>query len=307
MPNACLLEFQKLKKSDLVALMPYLAGKDPIVCDYSLLYFHMWNGFLRTEYAIDEDVLYLRRNTRHGIFYYPPLVRGLQDLLAGIPLLGRACEGATVELCALPEWALEQAQARFTVLKKETSRRWADYVYAAEDLATLRGHRYNKKRNLVHQFERLYPDHTYEELGEGNLAEVREFLTRMLENGEYTEDERYENERVLDVLADYDKLPLCGGLVRVGGEIVSFSVGERLCSTLFVHIEKADRAYKGAYQYINYRFSREELAREPFTYINREDDTGDEGLRQAKLSYCPVHIMHKYQLTLKNDFGGQRS
>ena len=99
-------------------------------------------------------------------------------------------------------------------------------------------------------------------------------------------------------------LPLCGGLVRVGGQIVSFCVGERLDDTLLVHVEKADRAFKGAYQYINYRFVGEELARVPFRYVNREDDTGDEGLRQAKLSYFPVHIMHKYHLTLKNDFSG---
>ena len=304
MPSKCLLQFALLKKSDLATLRPYFEGKDAIVSDYSLLYFHMWNGFLRTEYAICDGVLYLRRNTRHGIFYYPPLVKGEGDLLAGLPYLGRVCESDTLDVCAVPEWAVERAEQHFTVLKKDASRRWADYIYAAEDLATLRGHRYNKKRNLVHQFERLYPEHTYECLGGENLAEVAAFLTRMMGEGEYTEDERYENQRVLDVLADYDGLPLCGGVVRVAGQIVAFCVGEVIDRTLVVHIEKADRAFKGAYQYINYRFVGEQRALTPFLLVNREDDTGDEGLRQAKLSYFPVQILHKYHLVLKNEFGG---
>ena len=304
MPSKCLLQFALLKKSDLATLRPYFVGKDAVASDYSLLYFHMWNGFLRTEFAICDDVLYLRRNTRHGIFYYPPLLKGESDLLAGIPYLGRVCESDTLDVCAIPEGVVESAEERFTVLKKDASRRWADYIYAAEDLATLRGHRYNKKRNLVHQFERLYPNHTYECLGGENVAEVAAFLTRMMGEGEYTEDERYENQRVLDVLADYNSLPLCGGVVRVEGQIVSFCVGEVIDRTLVVHIEKADRAFKGAYQYINYRFVGEQRALTPFLLVNREDDTGDEGLRQAKLSYFPVQILHKYHLVLKNEFGG---
>ncbi len=304
MPSTCLLQFELLKKSDLAMLLPYFEGKDAIVSDYSLLYFHMWNGFLRTEYAICDGVLYLRRNTRHGIFYYPPLLKGENDLLAGLSYLGRIIDAQTVDLCAIPEWALEGAEQRFTVLKKDASRRWADYIYAAEDLATLRGHRYNKKRNLVHQFERLYPEHTYEQLGAQNAVEAAEFLTRMMGEGEYTEDERYENERVLDVLRDFESLPLCGGVVRVGGQIVAFCVGEVIDRTLVVHIEKADRAFKGAYQYINYRFVGEQRALTPFELVNREDDTGDEGLRKAKLSYFPVQILHKYHLVLKNEFGG---
>ncbi len=304
MPSLCLLQFQKLTRAELALITPYFKGKNAVAADYSALYFHMWNAYLRTEYAIADGVLFLRRNTRHGTFYYPPLREGSEDLIADIPLLSRAVPGGTVALCAVPEPFLSEVERRFTVLEKDTSRRFADYIYAAEDLATLAGRRFHKKRNLVHQFEKLYPDHTYEELSRENMGEVVAFMQERLRDGDMTEDERFENERVLEVLEDYFTLPLCGGLVRVGGRVVAFSIGELIDDTLLVHVEKADRTCKGGYQYINYRFAREQLSRTPFTLVNREDDTGDEGLRQAKLSYNPVQILHKYRVVLKNDFGG---
>lgn len=304
MQGICLLQFKPLHRTDLAMLTPYFEGKRAIAADYSVLYFYMWGGFLRSEYALEDGVLYLRRNTRHGIFYYPPLRIGSADLLADVSLLSRVTGEPTVSLCAIPAHEVERVEERFTVLEKDASRRWADYIYAAEDLATLRGHRYNKKRNLVNQFKKLYEGRSYEPLTAENVADAAALLQRMMGEMEMSEDERFENERVLEVLADYAVLPLCGGLVRVDGAAVAFCVAERIDDVLVVHIEKADRAYKGAYQYINYRFAKEQLSLGGLSLINREDDTGDEGLRHAKLSYFPVDILHKYRMVLKNDFGG---
>lgn len=305
MQGICLLQFKPLCRTDLAMLTPYFEGKGAIAADYSILYFHMWNGFLRSEYAIDEDgVLYLRRNTRHGVFYYPPLRCKSSDLLADIPRLARVTDEPTVSLCAIPAHEVERVENAFAVIEKDASRRWADYIYAAEDLATLRGHRYNKKRNLVNQFKKLYEGRSYEPLSAENVSDAADLLHRIMDATEMNEDERFENERVLEVLADYARLSLCGGLVRVDGVAVAFCVAERIDNVLIVHVEKADRAYKGAYQYINYRFAKEQYEQGQITLINREDDTGDEGLRHAKLSYFPVDILHKYRMVLKNDFGG---
>jgi hypothetical protein len=304
MNSTCLqtLDFQRVQAADFAKIIPFFQGKGLIAAEYSALYIFMWGGYLGIEYAISDGVLFLRRNNRFGVSYHPPMAMGrpIAETLSALSRLG----GDTVRLCGVPAHLMDEVESAVTVLEKGTSRRWADYVYSAEELATLAGKKFSKKRNLVHQFERLYPDHTYECLGGENEAEVAAFLTRMMGEGEYTEDERYENQRVLDVLADYNSLPLCGGVVRVAGQIVSFCVGEVIDRTLVVHIEKADRAFKGAYQYINYRFVGEQRALTPFLLVNREDDTGDEGLRQAKLSYFPVQILHKYHLVLKNEFGG---
>lgn len=298
MQTVCALQFQPVTLQNYAEIAPYLVGKHSVICDFSLLYFHMWGEMMGIEYAFSDDVLFLRRNSKHGLSYYPPLVKG-EELAAGLSHLSEL-EIPQVRLCAVPAHEVQTFERHCRVLEKGTSRRWADYIYSATDLATLSGHRYNKKRNLVHQFERLYPTHAYENITAENLDGVRAFMQRFANETGANEDKQYENRRVLALLEDYEALPLVGGLVRVEGEIAAFTVGEVLDEVLLVHVEKADRRFKGAYQYINYRFVQEQVARHAVTLVNREDDAGDEGLRQAKLSYCPVEILHKYHMIIDN-------
>jgi len=75
-------------------------------------------------------------------------------------------------------------------------------------------------------------------------------------------------------------------------------MGERLCDDTFViHFEKAFSDVDGAYPMINQQFIIHELA--DYTYVNREEDMGLEGLRRAKESYKPVFMAEKGILTKK--------
>ena len=86
---------------------------------------------------------------------------------------------------------------------------------------------------------------------------------------------------------------MIGGAVVVDGRIEAFAIGERLNpATAVVHFEKANPEMRGMYQLINQWFVRNELS--DYMYVNREQDLGIEGLRKAKESYHPHHMVRKF-------------
>ena len=93
--------------------------------------------------------------------------------------------------------------------------------------------------------------------------------------------------------AHFDRLGLIGGCIYVGDKLVAFTYGSPINDHTFcVHVEKADTEYDGAFTIIN----REFVAHLPeqYTLIDREEDLGIPGLRQAKLSYHPAFLEKKY-------------
>lgn len=178
----------------------------------------------------------------------------------------------------------------------------ANYLYRARDLADLPGRRYAKKRNLIAQFEALHPDHTVTPLGatcHDACRDVLRALARTATGGDTGASLRDEAAALDATMAHFDALGQAGVLVRVADRPVAFSVFERLdADVAAVHFEKADRAFKGLYQVVN-RASARAIAALGCGIVNREEDLGDEGLRQAKRSYHPIEIAPVFDLTLR--------
>jgi hypothetical protein len=92
-------------------------------------------------------------------------------------------------------------------------------------------------------------------------------------------------------------LNLTGGTIRIEGKIEAFTVGEALNpSTAVCHFEKAMPQFQGLAQVINQWFAKNNLG--DFAYVNREQDLGIPGLRKAKESYFPDHLVEKVRIVL---------
>ncbi len=176
-----------------------------------------------------------------------------------------------------------------------------DYLYKRENLAKLTGKKFHKKRNLVNAFINNY---NYEECyitgnNEQDAVSVLELwkkkrLESGLDIGDYNE--------ALEALELREILGLCGCLTYVNGNPAAYSMGEMINRSrcFAVHFEKAGTDHKGIYQFINQSFAK--MIGPKFKYLNREQDLGDEGLRQAKMSYRPDGFIKKYKLYSDRSF-----
>lgn len=164
-----------------------------------------------------------------------------------------------------------------------------DYLYRRQDLALLPGRNYHKKRNLVKAFINTH-NYSARPLREEFRADALSVLDRWLEGSGYQGD--YDAAR--EALMTMEALQLCGGIYYVESQPVAYVLGEELAdgTTFAIHFEKAVPGYKGLYQFINQSFAS--ILPEAYACINREQDLGEPGLRQAKLSYLPAGFIEKY-------------
>jgi uncharacterized protein len=170
----------------------------------------------------------------------------------------------------------------------------ADYVYLVSDLAELHGERYHKKRNLIQQCLESYPCR-YEELTPALVPECAEMQRRWCQTRNCDVDPGlcHEAVAVATLFRHYQELNLIGGVIRIGGVVQAFAVGEALSpGTAVCHFEKAMPDFHGLSQVINCWFAKFALA--GFEFVNREQDLGVPGLRQAKQSYHPHHMVRKF-------------
>jgi hypothetical protein len=164
-----------------------------------------------------------------------------------------------------------------------------DYLYLRTDLAELAGKKYHKKRNLVHAFTNAYT-HSEAPCSAEHIPGAMAVLERWREDK--GEDGDYAAAR--EALELFGTLKMKGVVYYVDGKPAGWCLGESLArGRMFaIHFEKAIDEYKGIYQFMNQAFA----ARLPayYRYINREQDLGDEGLRQAKMTYRPAGFVRKY-------------
>lgn len=168
-----------------------------------------------------------------------------------------------------------------------------DYLYLREDLVQLHGDKYHKKRGLIKTFTGNF-SHAGRPLIDENKADAMEALDmwrreRGIE-GDYL--------AALEALERFEELQLCGGVYYVNNRPAAYVLGEEIAlgEIFVVHFEKALSKYKGLYQYVNQAFAS--ILPERYRTINREQDLGDEGLRQAKITYRPVGFVKKFRASI---------
>lgn len=264
-----------------------------------------WAVKYETCYAIADDTLFIRFTSpaRSHPAYLIPIMRGGGCVDASLDRLKNEAElgNHPLVIMGITPLCREHLEAvspgAFTFLEDEGN---ADYIYLRERLVSLSGKSLQSKRNHINKFEKLYPDYSYEPMTKANSAECLAVEQEWLRQHGTEEGEDKEQEVIQRLFDHFDELGLSGGILRVAGRVVAFTLGSPINQTTFgVHIEKADRDYEGSYTMINKLFAS--TIPEQYVYVNREEDLGLEGLRKAKLSYKPETILQKIAAVLRHD------
>lgn len=274
-------------------LKPFFRTASGRICDDTFGGVFLWRKLYHTEYAIQQDTLFLhsRENDEAEGFWCSPMGGNPQNAIA---LLRQQQPNKALHMGYVSEEELSLLQEICPDLTFREIPDADDYLYNASDLQTLVGHSYAGQRNHIRQFMRANPDWRFEPICRENLPAVQQLVLRYTELKQkdsvtFQEDER----RALEALEHFDEYGFSGGVVLTDAGAVSMVLGEVRGDTLYVHIEKADPTCHGAYQMIVQQYSQY-AAGEGVLYINREDDAGDAGLRKSKLSYKPCRMLKKY-------------
>jgi hypothetical protein len=289
-------DFKPLALDDRDHITAMFRAHPPITSELTFTNLFMWRHHYRFRWSMAGDALLIAAESPQGEpFALPPvgggdLARAFRFLLDH---LGRLA--ALPEIHRVPE-PLARRYSETLALEAEENRAHSDYLYRTKSLITLSGRKYHRKRNHLNQFRSAYA-YRYEPLTPGLIEACLELQEEWCRLRDCTENTALlsEERAVHEALRHYFQLGLTGAAILVNGGVVAFSLGEPLNpETAVIHVEKANPEFAGSYAVINQEFCRHAWSK--FTYVNREQDLGDQGLRQAKLSYYPDHLVSKFVL-----------
>jgi len=254
-----------------------------------------WMEYGDYHYALLEDNIVIMTKVNNLIQFRLPMGKHDPDLSSQVFKLAFK-EASSPPIVLIDMETKNWLSKNFPRLKFYPDRDYFDYVYLASDLADLPGTAYAKIRNRLNKFKKNYA-YTTEPISEDNINEVRDFLRRWCLWKNCESDPILENEKkaILYSTSRFFELGLSGIAIRINERVESIAVFERMGpDTALVHYEKGSPDYDGIYKAINAETAK--ILQKDFRFINRESDMDLPGLRQAKMSYNPHHMVEVFHM-----------
>lgn len=291
-------DFKELGIEDKVIFDEYFKRHPPTISEFTFTNLFMWRHYYNFKWAILNDNIAIMASPEEESYFFPPIGSNKikETVLECITYSESTGSGGIMK--RVPE-NVAKLFSDGDKIKTELDRDASDYVYLLKNLVELQGSKYRSQRKSIKQFQR---QHEFE-----YASLTKEIVPGCLElqedwcNVRACYDDPHlagEDKAIFDALSHFDILDFKGAVIIVEEKIKAFTMGEPLnAETLVVHIEKGshEREFRGIYALINKLFLENEWAN--FKYVNREQDTGEEGLRKAKMLYHPEFMVDKYILT----------
>ncbi len=303
------MNFEQITPSDYPRLKPFFKNQRYPLCVYSLLSLLSWRNEAYQPYgAIEDDTLVVcaefttRTENRHMILPVSPT-----HIYSPEALHALANRAGFDTYWFVPEDYIAQygEQAVKTFFKVREHSGYADYVFRTQDMVSLKGNKYSKKRNLIHQFKRQYQKKDrirIERITPSTVEDCMVFLEEWCMahdcGGDDEQDLACEKQAAINALENIDILRGDGILLRIDDDVSAFAIASGLTREMgALHFEKAFNHIKGLYQYFDNQCARRLF--KGYTYINKESDMDLPGLARSKKSYHPVRMVRSYRLLVR--------
>lgn len=304
-----MLEFEpiSLKKQDMYN--EYFKVTPEQSADYTFINLFGLKDIYRLEWAFSDDLVWIRQRSPYTLYWAPVGDWNKYDFSKNSP-----CDISGESILRVPKtlaliWE-EKNLMKITELRDE----W-EYIYDMDELLELKGNKFHKKKNLFNQF--IKNDYVYKNIELSIIPEILKFEIKWEKTERETQSEEHDESieafdkdkiathevraeadvmMINTLLENWDNIKgIKGGALLLDNKIVAYTIAcDSIRDTLVIHSERGDKEYRGSYQAINRLFLMHNKDGN-YKYVNREQDTGDMGLRKAKMSYNPIHFVEKYR------------
>ena len=299
-----IIDFKVLQKEDKPLLDCFFRARYYENSHFNFTNLYMWHEPYKIMWAKEDDVLYMKAEWEGREFAMQPfgpeekMVAAVGRFIDYFKAQGKPVRFSGVER-SFADILENYEGVDFAV---ESDRNNFDYVYLADDLMKLAGRKFHSKKNHLNSFRKNYPEAEYQPITDEIVTQCKLTINSWYkQHAQEVPDDPFialERQAIIEVLNNFEDFQLKGGAILIGQRVVAFTFGEQLNDdTAVIHVEKADPEVRGAYPAINQAFV--EHAWSDMTYINREEDMGIEGLRQAKEACKPVKLIEKFNAWIK--------
>jgi len=283
-------DFKPVTLEDKPLFDKHYAKYPPVHSDNMFTTMVSWKDYSNYHYAQVGDSLIIMTKVKNKIQFRPPSGKHNLDIINEFLKLAKK-EGSDQPVGLIDTKTKDLLSKNYPELQFVPDRDYFDYVYLASDLSELSGTDFSKIRNRLNKFKKNYL-YTLEKISKENIHEIGEFLKRWCLWKDCDSDPILENEKkaILYSIANYFELKLSGIAIRINGSVEAIAVFEKMnFDTAVVHYEKGSPDYDGIYKAINQETAK--ILEKDFTFINRQSDMNLPGLRKAKMSYRPHHLI----------------
>lgn len=277
----------------------YFIKENVYSCDYTLGVKFMWHEYFKSSYAIYDNTLTFKETYDNSYGFYYPMGENIDKMFSLLKNEIIESKEKRLEFCCVDEKHLDDLKARFPHYECYFDRNWSDYLYLNKNFQTFAGGQYSNKRHHVKQFLNEYPEAVFKKCEKCEKDKLINFIdefskTKIVDSSEGINELNESKE----LIRHFDELNLDCFYIEYNGKVIAISVCEVINDCIYDHVEKALRQYNSIYPYFVQKIAN---YYKNINYFNREDDSGDEGLRYSKEDYKPIKMINKYMFIVKNN------